>query len=221
MFYDAWVMNLRGIAHAYEEGRCVLKAEKETSTKPVVRLVTSIAESALGPMEALSHTTMRVGQFGTYMTFSAVPGATRLIQRHESVVRVGSGVFVAKHSAETGLRCYINDPNDMPTAGDYVDVLIGMRALTMEFGSHSLVSQWGQESLCTSGWVLKGATNYPTYFFTRKWQRGLGNIYAPYPGGKPYHVPNNELEWPSGWERWKGLLGQRRYTGPPLKTRAD
>jgi hypothetical protein len=78
------------------------------------------------------------------------------------------------------------------------------------------VTRWGRPGLKKGDWVMKGAKTWWNYIFSGKWQRGLGNIFAPFRSGQTYKVLAEYLHWPKGWEWIKGFLGQRIYKGPDL-----
>jgi hypothetical protein len=71
----------------------------------------------------------------------------------------------------------------------------------------------GEEpNIDTGDWVMQGSRVSGQYFragleFWNKYNYS-NSISAP--------VGRDELEWPSGWESWKAILGQRIYTGPPI-----
>lgn len=61
---------------------------------------------------------------------------------------------------------------------------------------------------------MKGGTNGWNYFWSGKWQPGLGNQYAGFGSGQSFVVPRESLQWPRGWGvdgYIKGILGQRIY----------
>lgn len=76
------------------------------------------------------------------------------------------------------------------------------------------VSRWGRGGLEPGDWVMKGGVTRSNYIRSFKWQRGLGDEYAPYSSGQSHNVPASSVQWPQGWGIegwWKGLFGQRRY----------
>ena len=81
------------------------------------------------------------------------------------------------------------------------------------------VSRWGRPDLCSGDWVMKGGNTFWNYIRSGKFQKGLGNQYAPFSSGTMFSVPNGSLKWPVGdtffdrgfWAIIKWLLGQRRY----------
>jgi RHS repeat-associated protein len=81
------------------------------------------------------------------------------------------------------------------------------------------VSRWGRPGLEGGDWVMKGRESAWNYFWSGKWQPGLGNRFAPFSSGQSHRVLNSSLRWPRGWgvDGWiKGLLGQRRYVSPGM-----
>ena len=66
---------------------------------------------------------------------------------------------------------------------------------------------------------MKGGNTFWNYIRSGKFQKGLGNQYAPFSSGTMFFVPNGSLKWPGGdaffdrgfWAIIKWLLGQRRY----------
>ncbi|HZR27576.1 MAG TPA: hypothetical protein VFA71_02250, partial [Terriglobales bacterium] len=78
-------------------------------------------------------------------------------------------------------------------------------------GGTVTVSRWGRPGLEAGDWVMKGEANYWNYLKSGKWDPGPWNEFAPYNSGQEFTVPSDTLEWPSGWEFIKGILGQRIY----------
>lgn len=63
-------------------------------------------------------------------------------------------------------------------------------------------------------WVMKGGTDFWNYFWSGKWQPGLGNEFAPKSSGQSFRVPAESIKWSSGGvvDGWiKGILEQRKY----------
>jgi RHS repeat-associated protein len=78
------------------------------------------------------------------------------------------------------------------------------------------VSRWGRPGLQTGDWVMQGEAQPWNYALSGKWQPGLSNQFA-WPGaGEEFVVPGSSVEWPSGLNSWKGILGQRIYVGPGI-----
>jgi RHS repeat-associated protein len=76
------------------------------------------------------------------------------------------------------------------------------------------VSRWGRPGLQSGDWVMKGGVNRWNYFWSGKWQPGMGNQYAPYRSGMQFEVPASSVKWPTGWGvdgGIKGIFGQRLY----------
>ena len=81
------------------------------------------------------------------------------------------------------------------------------------------VSRWGRSGLEPGDWVMRGGRTRWNYFWSGKWQPGLGNQFAPFSSGESFVVPEGSLRWPSGWgpDGWiKGLFGQRLFAPPAL-----
>jgi hypothetical protein len=78
------------------------------------------------------------------------------------------------------------------------------------------VSRWGRPGLETNDWVMRGPPSYTNYVLSGKWDPLPWNHFARYPSGQRYTVPANTLEWPHGWQHYKGIFGQRIYVGPGL-----
>lgn len=76
------------------------------------------------------------------------------------------------------------------------------------------VSRWGRPGLKSGDWVMRGPANRWNYFWSGKWQPGMGNRFASFSSGQQFSVLKSTLRWPAGWgvDGWiKGLLGQRIY----------
>jgi hypothetical protein len=66
---------------------------------------------------------------------------------------------------------------------------------------------------------MKGSKNPWNYMWSGKWQKGMGNEFAPYSIGESFSVPASSLKMPKGthWAdktpfNWtKYGLGQRQY----------
>lgn len=81
------------------------------------------------------------------------------------------------------------------------------------------VSHWGNDVLSHGNWVMKGSGSRIDYILSGKWQPEWvpgNNLPAPFGAGNTYYVPSDALEFPSGIEWIKGLLGQRIYNGPSV-----
>jgi hypothetical protein len=81
------------------------------------------------------------------------------------------------------------------------------------------VTRWGRPGLQTGDWVMKGGRNYWNYFWSGKWQPGMGNQFARYASGQTYQVPRSAVAPPPReyfrWIQWiKEKLGQAQYMGP-------
>jgi len=75
------------------------------------------------------------------------------------------------------------------------------------------VSRWGRPGLQAGDWVMKGRANMWNYIRSGKYQPGWGNQFASFSSGRNYLVSRGSVGWPRGWERWKGIFGQRQYFG--------
>jgi len=73
------------------------------------------------------------------------------------------------------------------------------------------VSRWGRPGLQAGDWVMKGPVSPQNYIGSGKWFPNPGNEVAGYSTGETFTVPSSSLDWPSGWDWPKGLLGQRIY----------
>ncbi|MBI2390058.1 MAG: fibronectin type III domain-containing protein [Deltaproteobacteria bacterium] len=76
------------------------------------------------------------------------------------------------------------------------------------------VSRWGRPGLQPGDWGMMGRASPWNYFWSGKWQPGLGNQYASYRSGETFSVPKDAVRWPAGFgiDGWiKGVLGQRKY----------
>jgi hypothetical protein len=58
---------------------------------------------------------------------------------------------------------------------------------------------------------MNGPASYWNYTFSLKWQWHHGNEFAPFSSGQEFEVPGSSVQWPQGWEAWKGIFGQRQY----------
>ena len=76
------------------------------------------------------------------------------------------------------------------------------------------VSRWGRPGLQPGDWVMKGPSNFSNYTFSSKWQPRFGNQFAPFSTGQEFTVLSTSVQWPTGWESWKVIFGQRIYIGP-------
>jgi hypothetical protein len=79
-----------------------------------------------------------------------------------------------------------------------------------------LVSRWGREGLKQGDFVMKGAATPWNYLKSFKWERTPFNNPAAFNTGREYMVNASEIIWPTGWQRFKGIFGQRIYVGPGL-----
>jgi len=73
------------------------------------------------------------------------------------------------------------------------------------------VTRYGRPGLRPRDWVMPGENTGINHFFSGKGQRGMGNQYAPRSTGETFNVPRSAVKWPTGWEFFKGIFGQRRY----------
>ncbi|MBL8066741.1 MAG: RHS repeat-associated core domain-containing protein, partial [Chthonomonadaceae bacterium] len=79
------------------------------------------------------------------------------------------------------------------------------------------VTRWGDAGLKTGQWVQQGEGGLWNWIKSGKIQPG--KEYVPVGQSTTYVVPKSEVVWPKGWGWdgwWKGLLGQRKYVGPPI-----
>ena len=86
------------------------------------------------------------------------------------------------------------------------------------------VSRWGRLGLKDGDFVMQGNANWWNWIKSGKWQRGMGNQYAPLKSGQEFVVPKSSILPPSqastahpiadqgiiGWYK-KTILGQRSY----------
>lgn len=80
------------------------------------------------------------------------------------------------------------------------------------------VSRWGSPGLNQGDWVMTGPPVGWNYFWSGKWQPGLGNRFAWPSAGQSFNVPASSLRPPQGWGPdgfFKVMLGQWRYMPPP------
>jgi hypothetical protein len=73
------------------------------------------------------------------------------------------------------------------------------------------VARWGRPGLQAGDWVMKGEANYMNYILSGKFDPGPWNQFASFASGQEFQVAATSLYWPSGWEFFKGILGQRIY----------
>ena len=76
------------------------------------------------------------------------------------------------------------------------------------------VSRWGSEGLKPGDWVMRGPVTQSTFVRSFKWDPTPNNIPIPFKDwtkGQEFQVPSSSLRWPSGWEKFKGVFGQRIY----------
>jgi hypothetical protein len=81
-----------------------------------------------------------------------------------------------------------------------------------------VVARWGRTGLQAGDWVMKGRATPWNYFWSGKWQPGLGNQFASFSSGAEFVVPRTALAFPneSALLNWiKASLGQRIYLPPP------
>lgn len=74
-------------------------------------------------------------------------------------------------------------------------------------GRLTKVTRWGREGLEKGDWVMKGGNNRWNYFWSGKWQPGMGNRFAPKNSGKTFEVPGSTLRNPR-----KGDVGTQYET---------
>lgn len=61
---------------------------------------------------------------------------------------------------------------------------------------------------------MKGPVSRSTFTRSFKWDPNPTNIRVPFKDwakGENFQVPKDSLSWPSGWEKFKGVFGQRIY----------
>ena len=83
------------------------------------------------------------------------------------------------------------------------------------------VSRWGRPGLEAGDFVMKGPVSKSTFVRSFKWEPSsplnTSNQRVPFSewksGGTNYEVPSSSLSWPSSWEKFKGVYGQRMFTG--------
>jgi RHS repeat-associated protein len=80
------------------------------------------------------------------------------------------------------------------------------------------VSRWGRPGLRPGDWVMEGDPNYWNYLMTGKWEPTPWNRTAPFGSGQTFNVPPDTINWPSGFNFYKGLppFNQRIYVGPSV-----
>jgi hypothetical protein len=93
---------------------------------------------------------------------------------------------------------------------------VGELGLLVHNTCEVLVSRWGREGLKQGDFVMKGAATPWNYLKSFKWERTPFNNPAAFNTGREYMVNASEIIWPTGWQRFKGIFGQRIYVGPGL-----
>ena len=93
---------------------------------------------------------------------------------------------------------------------------VGELGLLVHNTCEVLVSRWGREGLKQGDFVMKGAATPWNYLKSFKWERTPFNNPAAFNTGREYMVNASEIIWPTGWQRFKGIFGQRIYVGPEL-----
>jgi RHS repeat-associated protein len=73
------------------------------------------------------------------------------------------------------------------------------------------VSRWGRPGLRPGDWVMPGDPTLVNYGLSFKWEPTPYNEVAGRASGQAFMVPKSSIRWPSGWESFKGLFGQRQY----------
>ena len=83
------------------------------------------------------------------------------------------------------------------------------------------VSRYGGTGLYNGAWVMPGEQTFGNYVCSFKWDfLSPTNRFAWPSSGSTYYVQPGQVGWPSGYGidgRWKGLFGQRIYSGPETK----
>jgi RHS repeat-associated protein len=81
-----------------------------------------------------------------------------------------------------------------------------------------IVSRWGRPGLLPGDWVMLGPATYKNYILSFKWEPAwpglapeLQNEPADFSSGREYLVRRSTLKFPSGWEAFKSIYGQRIY----------
>ena len=76
------------------------------------------------------------------------------------------------------------------------------------------VSRWGREGLQSGDFVMKGPVSPSTFTRSFKWDPNPSNVRVPFKDwtkGQEFQVPKDSIQWPRGWETFKGVFGQRIY----------
>jgi uncharacterized protein RhaS with RHS repeats len=103
---------------------------------------------------------------------------------------------------------YAYDPNDPNlrfsrgagyVAGVSLQLAITAGGAVNSTSQYSTVSHWGKNSK----WVMNGGKNYLNYI------KAGGRQLVPYRSGVQFKVPTRMLRYPSGWQRFKGVIGPR------------
>ncbi len=89
-----------------------------------------------------------------------------------------------------------------------------------EGGGMTTVSRWGRPGLQAGDFVMTGEVSPSTFLRSFKWEPetplNRTNQRVPFSDwktGENFSVPDSSLSWPSGWEKFKGVYGQRTFTG--------
>jgi RHS repeat-associated protein len=77
------------------------------------------------------------------------------------------------------------------------------------------ISRWGRPGLQSGDWVMNGPVSRENFLLTFKWDPNPTNVRIPlskWASGQNFpDVPRTALKWPPGWEKFKGIYGQRIY----------
>jgi hypothetical protein len=74
------------------------------------------------------------------------------------------------------------------------------------------VSRWGKPGLRPGDWVMPGDPTKWNYLRSFKWENHRYNMKAAPESGQAFMVPKGSVQWPTGWESFKGVFNQRRYS---------
>jgi hypothetical protein len=130
MFYDAWVMNSKGISAGYSEARKELRSKaQDPAATGFEKAVFDVGYYATVPMEATSHGTMRFAQGGTYAVV-LVPAAgttagAAAAKVARPVVPYAVGTATGLQATNIGSRLTSEEGRATITVGDWVDLGLG------------------------------------------------------------------------------------------------
>ena len=144
-----------------------------------------------------------------------------------------SAADVANNKAAYGGNSFYNANLTNAQIGQYVvkngllpSLMVGVGGINLASPKYeyTTVTSWAAKGITPDlnpgRWVMKGEATNTNYLLTGLWgpkgsisPLGITKSNVPFNNSITMKLPTTQVVWPSGWEAWKGLFGQRRLRG--------